>query len=355
MFTKPHNITYTFFDVGGGDAIWIRFFGTDQNWHNILIDGGYGYAYKQAFGPLLYQLVTAGEKIDLWIISHIDRDHIGAILGFMQDKKIKNKILAIKEFWFNHSEQIVDIPDGKLAVGDGIKFRNYLIDNGLLTRETITTSLPAADFFGLKLTILSPTQEKQEIASKLWDAEEKISKLGRSVSDADHYKTIEELQDIIFTSDDDPVNGSSIALLTEYKGLNAVLLADSHPADIVNSLSSLGYSNEKPLKAVFMQLAHHGSKANTSPALLKIINTNDFVITGNGIHNRHPDKETLVRLLVQENRNETPLHFYFVCDTKELSNMFAADHHPFEHYNFTCTYGGKNKNGLSFPYLPLND
>lgn len=49
-----YQLIFNFFDVGAGDAIWIDFLGYDNKRHHILLDGGYGYAYKMAFGPLLY-------------------------------------------------------------------------------------------------------------------------------------------------------------------------------------------------------------------------------------------------------------------------------------------------------------
>lgn len=355
MVNKTHRVSIHFFDVGGGDAIWIRFLGCDQKWHNMLIDGGYGAAYKYAFGPLIYQIIQAGEVIDLWVISHIDRDHIGAVLGFIQDKKIEDKAEAVKCFWFNHSELTVNTSNGKLSVGDGIKFRDYLNANGLSGKRAITTEIPETDLFGLKINILSPTPENQANLNALWLAEEKDGKLGRSSDKADHAKTIEELTNMPFHIDTDQVNASSIALLIKYNDIHCLLLADSHPSEVENKLTALGYSKDLPLNVAIMHLAHHGSKANTSPALLNMVRTNDFVITGNGIHNRHPDKETLVRVLVQEDRKEVPITFYFSCNTQELQRLFAVDQNPFERYNFTCSYRDISRNRISFSYLPLNN
>lgn len=354
MLTTDYGITFTFFDIGGGDATWIRFLGTDKNWHNVLIDGGYGYAYKMAFGPLINHLLTQGEKVDLWIITHIDRDHIGAVLGFIQDKKIKDKPQAAKDFWFNHSGTTVKTPDGKLAVDDGIKFRKFLTNNGLLTKEAITTSLAPSDIFGLNITILSPTPEKLAIADALWLAEERSGKIGRSKEAADHAKSIEDLQEQAFSGDNDGVNGSSIGLFIKYKSVSTLLLGDSHADVVLETLQVQGYSEENPIAVEFMQLSHHGSKANTSPDLLAMVNTSNYVITGNGIHNRHPDKETLVRLLVKKNRTATPVQLHFPCRTTELTTMFSSDKNAFERYNFNCFYHS-TPNGTRFQYLSIKD
>ena len=353
MLLNNHGITFTFFDIGGGDAIWIRFGGTDEDWHNVLIDGGYGYAYKMAFGPLIHQLLDEKEIVDLWIISHVDRDHIGAVLGFIHDKKIKDKPGAVKEFWFNHSSKIIRRGNGKLSVKDGIKFREYLNENGLLTKDVITTDTLGIDFFGLYIKAVSPTPEKQALAAALWQEEEKSSgMIGRTAEKADHMKTIEELSDHPFSADADPVNGSSIALLAEYRSIKVLLLADSHPSDVKKTLNFMGYTEDNPLTVSFMQLSHHGSKANTSPDLLNLIDTSDFVITGNGIHNRHPDKEALVRLLKRASGKMLNLHF--PCSSEELMKIFSVDELPFERYNFTCAYHATQR-GTTFQFLPLNE
>lgn len=354
MQLKDHELSISFFDVGGGDAIWVRFWGNDSQWHHILIDGGYGYAYKNTFGPLIRAIIQKGESIDLWLISHIDQDHIGAVLGFTNDRKIDDKPAAVKQFWFNH-DIAVHSGNGKLAVHQGVSLRKYLKDHDLLLKEAITVKQDPVDLFGLRLTILSPTPEKQNHATELWKAKERAGKLGRTAAEADHGKTIEELAQNIFSPDGDPTNGSSISCLLEFKGVAALLLADSHPSDITDSLMGLGYSESHPLHADLVQLAHHGSKANTSPAFLDLIKTKNFVITGNGITNRHPDKETLVRILTQKDRDKEPLIFTFPSNTNELTSLFAVDKDPFARYIFSCVYGDEHSRITTFNFKTLNE
>ncbi|HEX7754959.1 MAG TPA: hypothetical protein VF421_06440, partial [Niabella sp.] len=222
-------------------------------------------------------------------------------------------------------------------------------------KDSITTEMAETNLFGLKINILSPTPENLQNLNLLWMTEEAKGKLGRSSDKADHTKTIEELKNTPFSGDNDQVNASSIALLVKYNDINCLLLADSHPSEIENRLSAIGYSKALPLEAAIMHLAHHGSKANTSPALLSMVRTCNFVITGNGIHNRHPDKETLVKLLVQEDRKVAPINLHFPCNTRELQNLFVVDQNPFERFNFTCSYRGTEQNGISFAYLPVNN
>lgn len=355
MTQKTHQINFHFFDIGGGDAIFIRFLGDDSKWHNILVDGGYGREYKNAFGPLIREIVSCEEEIEKWIISHIDRDHIGAVKGFIEDKKIKNKPDVVKKFLFNHSPERIKESNGKISVGDGIILRNFLTKIGLLSVVPINTTVEPIECFGFKMTILSPTPEKEAIATELWKEEESKGKIGRTELQSDHKKSIEELKSAKFNMDTDLVNGSSIAFLAEFKEIKALLLADSHPSDVVDSLNSLGFSKDNPIKVEFMQLAHHGSKANTSPELLEVVQTNSYIITGNGIHNRHPDKEAIVRVLTNKNRNSENVNIHFVCDTNELRNIFKVDKCAVESYSFDCSYSQLGLDSKILSYLPLTE
>ncbi|ASE62111.1 hypothetical protein CEQ15_11710 [Chryseobacterium indologenes] len=346
ILQKTHKISFHFYDTGGGDAIHIRFLGDDYTWHNILIDGGYSKQYKYAFGPLIKEILASDEVVDHWIVSHIDRDHIGAVLGFLQDKTIKDKPNTVKSFIFNSTSEPIQVPGEKIAVRDGITLRQYIKDNYIKAESSINTKTKPIRVHGLQITILSPTPEKQEKAEDLWADEERSMKIGRSASQSDHAKTIAELKDLPFHEDTEEVNGSSIAILLEFGDIRALLLADSHPSDIVDSLSALRYSSANPIPISFMQLAHHGSKANTSPGVLSMVKTNNFVVTGNGVHNRHPDKETLVRLLEEAKKKEEKIKIHFVCDTPELRDLFKVDTDVQSCYEFECTFrqiGPENK------------
>ena len=53
---------------------------------NILVDGGMAKSFKEQVSPELAKMRTAGEKIDLVCVSHIDEDHIAGILEMIEDE-----------------------------------------------------------------------------------------------------------------------------------------------------------------------------------------------------------------------------------------------------------------------------
>lgn len=355
MLQKTHKISFHYYDTGGGDAIHIRFLGEDSSWHNILIDGGYAREYKNAFAPLIKEILASDEVVDHWIITHIDRDHIGAVLGFLEDKTIKDKPNTVKSFIFNSTSEPIQVPTEKISVRDGITLREYIKQSRIQNETSINTKTNPIKVQGLQMTLLSPTPEKQKQAEDIWAEEERSIKVGRRASQSDHAKTICELKDLPFHQDKDEVNGSSIAILVEFCGIKALLLADSHPSDIEDCLSGMLFSSTNPLPVSFMQLSHHGSKANTSPELLQMVKTDNFVITGNGIHNRHPDKEAVVRLLEQGKKNELNINIHFACDTNELRDLFKVDKVIPSCYKFICTYKQIGPESELFLYEEITD
>jgi hypothetical protein len=101
-----------------------------------------------------------------------------------------------------------------------------------------------------------------------------------------------------FKIDPAKANGSSIAVLAEYAGKSALLLADAHPDVIADSLRRLCTARGvKRLAVDAVKVSHHGSRANTNEALLKLITSPRYLISTNGAQFRHPDKECLARII----------------------------------------------------------
>lgn len=89
-----HPLTIKFLSVGCGDGFSIRFRGDDHLFHNILVDGGVekGDIYIETLRREIEEIINRGEYIDLWVISHIDDDHIGGILRFIKDSALIQKV-----------------------------------------------------------------------------------------------------------------------------------------------------------------------------------------------------------------------------------------------------------------------
>ena len=85
------------------DAIIIRFTGEKGGVHNIFVDGGDKKSRKICYTDKLKKeletLFGMGESIDLWVITHVDDDHIEGLCNFIND--------TIHWYWWDIQRQVL--------------------------------------------------------------------------------------------------------------------------------------------------------------------------------------------------------------------------------------------------------
>jgi metal-dependent hydrolase (beta-lactamase superfamily II) len=101
------NVDILSFPVKGGDCFLVSIY--EKKKINILIDSGYKGTAKEVIKKLK-ALKKEGEKINLFIITHIDRDHIGGAIKILEGND-KNKIVEIEEFWHNGFAKIYNVDE----------------------------------------------------------------------------------------------------------------------------------------------------------------------------------------------------------------------------------------------------
>lgn len=87
LFDVHRNLEVSVLDVGQGDAILIQ----TPEYHNILIDAGPDSTVVDQLGK---QLSFFDKSIDLFILTHPDRDHYAGILDVLQKYEIKKVLLT---------------------------------------------------------------------------------------------------------------------------------------------------------------------------------------------------------------------------------------------------------------------
>lgn len=313
-----------------GDCLWITY-GKAAARHHVLVDGGY-----QSTGQVVRDRLAADAalRFELFILTHIDGDHIAGSLQLFADDEIS--AARVGGVWFNGWQHLIDVPeaDDSLGAKQGEFFSAVLAKKKIAWNAAFgggavmipghgplpTCTLPG----GMKLTLLSPDASGLRALRASWKAELKKAKirpgdldaamkllLDDSAFDTDELGgfDVDKLVKAKFHEDDSQTNGSSIAALAEYDGHRMLLTGDAPPSVVAAALRRYGATDESPLVLDVLKLSHHGSMNNTSPELLALLDYRHVLVSTNGDRFHHPDGEALARVV--HGRKNVELHFNY--------------------------------------------
>lgn len=281
------------------------------------LDSGYERTYSNILKNDINKFINAGEKIDLWVVSHIHDDHSRGTMKYIQDVE-NGKIKDVTKAWFYNpprhyrkysaSSKRATLPMKSINQGD--RLYAFLERNRKLPKNDITSSSRSRRLRGIKIDILSPTIPTIEELRKKYKNKipAKISNFDTLTAKAkledDYNKKIESFSINKFQENNSLENKSSISLLLEYNNKRILWLADSHPSIVIKTLSKKGFSSERPLVCDYVILSHHASKGNNSPILFDMIRCNNFIISCNGDNlHRLPNKEVLAKVIRNKKRD----------------------------------------------------
>jgi len=326
-------IEFEFLKAGNGDCILIS---TDNT--NILIDGGLSYTYSRELEKRFKKLKDNEKFLDLVVLTHYDRDHIGGILKLLENEKKsidKYGKTFLKEFWFNSFDDFFVNPpanSNKTSAKQQMKFDEYMKEFRPFVKCTSLVSIDeiSETFTGenqeIKIQFLSPNNEKLDELDKKYKKD--IENYQTSALSNDNNFSIEELSQRDFKKDTSLTNGASIAFILNYKLQSFLFLADAHIDLIIDSLKNRGYSQEDRLKVEFVKLSHHGSSKNLNSDFLNLIETNRFIISTNGGKHNHPNKETIAKILTHHKREKSKDGLFkndieFICNYEQTKNILT--------------------------------
>ena len=299
--------------AGHGDCLWIEY-GDGGTTHRVLIDCGTQATSK----PLLARVDAVPESerfLELFVLSHIDSDHIGGALPFFNAVK---RGLRFGDVWYNGWRHI----SGQLGAMQGEMFSSAILDfelpwnmwragASILTDGDILPEhvLPG----GMRLTLLSPTREQLTKLAPIWTRELKrygltpgarvdydkfLKGTPSTIADVAALQDIDGLADVKFGGDNGAPNGTSIALLAEFGGASVLLGADAHAPVLETAIDKLlAKRGVDRLKLNLFKVSHHGSQNNVSSDLIKKLDCSRYLISTNGDHFYHPDRQAIARIL----------------------------------------------------------
>lgn len=372
---KPVNhITIKIMPALGGDCFLISYLEKESVGH-ILIDFGYASTFHQYLSNALQNIKNKGESIQRAIVTHIDADHIAGAIAFLESNLAD---IPINDFWHNSYRHIqigsnsLDVhfdtrqrlafkaiiskgmphinDDLRTTIGaeQGSTLGSLILKLGLRWNNDFHAKAVSSDTVefiqvteNASIFLLSPDNKKLEKLKTMWIKE--LLKYGlRDANDGselldDAFEILlanemeflvkgpkvissrsldlHELTKVRFVEDDTETNGSSIAFVLSIHGQRLLFLADAHPSLILQRLEK--YSPDVPVYFDLIKISHHGSFANTSPALLQKMDSSRYLISTNGGRHSHPDKETIAHIITRPTTATRTLYFNYVTKTSQ--------------------------------------
>ena len=295
-----------------GDSLWIEY-GNDQQVCRILIDGGITRTGREI---LAKRVAALGPRphFDLVVVTHIDLDHIQGVIAMF---KTLPEDAVIDRVWFNGWEQLPADPLVPQGVKEGIELSGLIAARhaAAWNKQAIavaadgspsTLALP----LGMMATVLSPNVDKLLALRAAWETV--VEEFGVAQEDEDKPENEEagvrglvamgpEEIDVValaeskFTEDNTVPNGSSIALMLEFAGKRALMLADAHPRLVRDSIQALSPADRLSVDCI--KLSHHGSHNNTHRELIQALTSPLWIFSSNGATTKHPHLESVARVL----------------------------------------------------------
>ncbi len=324
--------------AGSGDSILIKYKSGNSEKH-ILIDGGVGKIYEKE----LKHLIDTLPQLDLVIVTHIDRDHIGGINKLLNSKNSSK----IQEVLFNSADLIRKNDSNLISISDGINLVEFLKKQNIKLIDTVKIIGSKLTDDVMKIEFLSPSPEALNYLEKNWSEMEKEQKstLMTSYKKIDN-RNLDEIANDKFEElnyKNDIANWSSLAFEIKYKDICILFLGDAKDSVIVNTLKNNGYSSNKKFKIDYIKLSHHGSKYNTSTEFLELVDCNHFIFSTNGTDQK-PHIQTIARILCNKGRDVNQkiyLYFNYPREQYESKKVRLLTKEEEEKYNCECIF---NKN-----------
>ncbi len=337
---KIHLLPATF-----GDSILIEY-GTRQQPHFILIDGGPYYVFDELWAAML-RVAPNITELELLVITHIDIDHIDGIVKLLNQTNLP---FTIKDIWFNGRAQLeraVEIAkDDTLGSLQGEYISILIRDHGYPHNLSFHgepacvqkyQELPEISLDGgMKIRLLAPGIRELIDLIPVWDKELKGRDIEEEWLEDDRYADtlgdqIETWQELEFEGDDSEANCSSIAFIATYQNKSCLFAGDSPTPILLKGVNALldQYGDDK-LKLDAWKLAHHGSKKSTQEPIMKMLHCKKILVSSDGKRYKHPDAPVIAKLI---KHNGPGIHFYFNYKTdhnKMWSNSAWKQNHRYK-------------------------
>lgn len=320
--------------AGHGDALIVEY-GTKKERHYILVDAGTYHSWIDVRTRLIKR---RDPSYELFVVTHVDEDHIGGSIALLDDKALRDKI---DQIWFNgyvhvesgssvlgpvHGEQLTKrIAEGPWGWNNCFpKPATHRVGGPAVVPSKPTPNkdgsvgLPAYNLAGgARLVLVSPSGPKLKRMNTVWKQAVEDAHLvpgagasGHNLAPKPFTTSVPKLPEAIDRNalidlaaererDGSAANGSSIAFVFEYDGKRLLLGADAHADVLAANLARYGEMvGERRPRIDLFKLPHHGSGANLSSALIEAIDCRRYLLSTNGDNFGHPDDTAIARAVL---------------------------------------------------------
>ena len=339
-----------------GDCLMLHF-GSEQDPHLILIDGGPSDVYQPFLKPRLQKIHETRDldeqeplAVDVVMVSHVDDDHIKGILDLTKEQRTKSPDvrLDVTSLWHNSFDDLLKTKPAELVAGfgtasvaetaaqgeAGIDSGSVLASFGAAMRAD-DTEIEDEDMHQTIEVLSSIPQGRtlRDDAKALgWKPNHKFkgklilaAKAAKPVTLGDLNVTVvgpmqpelEALQEqhdewlraqkekkkkspeaaLAAFVDESVPNLSSIVVLAELGGKSMLLTGDARGDKILEGMELAGLLEAGGQKHVdLLKVPHHGSDNNMETIFFKRVPADHYVFSGDGEHG-NPERATLQMLL----------------------------------------------------------
>jgi beta-lactamase superfamily II metal-dependent hydrolase len=336
-----------------GDCLMLHF-GSAQDPHLILIDGGPSDVYKPFLKPRLLKVhETRGLDeqeplpVDVVMVSHVDDDHIKGILDLTKEQRAKSPDvrLDVTSLWHNSFDDLLKTKPDELVAGFGTASVSAEGEGGIDSGSVLASfgdsmlrddaEIEDEDMHQTVEVLSSIPQGRtlRDDAKALgWKPNNKFKgKLILSAKDTkpvtlgdlkltvvgpmqEQLLALQEQHDewlraqkekkkkspeaaLAAFSDESIPNLSSIVVLAELGGKSMLLTGDARGDKILEGMELAGLLEKGGNKHVdLLKVPHHGSDNNMEPIFFKRVPADHYVFSGDGEHG-NPERATLQMLL----------------------------------------------------------
>ena len=333
----------TLFRASDGDCILIRCTEAGASF-NLLVDAGRPSTVRR-LKEFMLTLPEADRRIDLFVVTHIDADHIAGAIILAKDDLLAPMVRSV---WFNGAAHLLEEGNIPLSPDQGDLFTELIEQRGwpwneamsrkAIVRRSASDAIPISTNPPIEIRLLGPTPAGLAALAEIWPlplepepTEEEEEEVGAKEMAIAEPPDVEALAATKYFPDEGKPNGSSIAFVLSHGGRQILVSSDSHAETLVEAIDELF---EGRLVVDLATLPHHGSRRNTSPELPdRLVASVWTVSTEGGGRHLFPNGESIARILVAKTE-----HTCFVFNSSHSEASLWNDGGTMGTYDYSADY-----------------